>query len=82
MGNFWCDISYAEVDAFWLLKVKTNLDKLDKIQLKIKRKELRKISANSLLNKMVLEGFDEHLSFFKFKFDFNAFCYSEFSDFK
>ena len=82
MGNFWCCISYAEVDALWLLKVKTNLDKLDKIQSKIKWKELRKISTNFLLNKMVLEGFDEHLSFFKFKFDFNAFCYSEFSDFK
>ena len=73
MGNFWCDISYVEVDAFWLLKVKTNLDKLKKIRSKIK---------NSLLKKMFIEGFDEYLSFFKFKFDFNAFCYSEFSDFK
>ena len=31
---------------------------------------------------MVLERFDEHLTFFKFKFDFNAFCYSKFPDFE
>ena len=34
MGNFWCDISYAEVDAFWLLKVKTNLTSLIKFSQK------------------------------------------------
>ena len=27
--------------------------------------------------KMVPERFDEHFSFFKFKCDFNAFCYSK-----
>ena len=81
MDNFWCDIRYAEVDVIWLLKVK-NLDKLEKIQSKSKRKKLRKISANSLLKKMVLERFDEHLLFFKFKFDFNAFCYSKFPYFE
>ena len=31
---------------------------------------------------MVLERFDEHLPFFKFKFDFNVFCYSKFPDFE
>ena len=31
---------------------------------------------------MVLERFDEHLSFFKFKYDFNEFCYSKFQDFE
>ena len=31
---------------------------------------------------MVLERFDEHLPFFKFKYDFNAFCYSKFPDFE
>ena len=31
---------------------------------------------------MVLERFDEHLPFFKFKDDFNAFCYSKFPDFE
>ena len=60
------------------LKVKTHLDKLEKIQSKIKRKKLRNMSTNSLLKKMVLERFDEHLPFFKFKYDFNAFCYSKF----
>ena len=30
---------------------------------------------------MGLEGFDEHLPFFKFKYDFSAFCYSKFPDF-
>ena len=40
------------------------------------------MSTNSLLKKMVLERFDEHLPFFKFKYDFNAFCYSKFPDFQ
>ena len=31
---------------------------------------------------MVLERFDEHLPFFKFKYNFNAFCYSKFPDFE
>ena len=31
---------------------------------------------------MVLERFDENLSFFKFRDVFNAFCYSKFSDFE
>ena len=31
---------------------------------------------------MVFERFDEHLPFFKFKYDFNAFCYSKFPDFE
>ena len=29
-----------------------------------------------------LERYDEHLPFFKFKYDFNAFCYSKFPDFE
>ena len=64
------------------LKVKTHLDKLEKIQSKIKRKKLRNMSTNSLLKKMVLERFDEHLPFFKVKYDFNVFCYSKFHDFE
>ena len=40
------------------------------------------MSTNPLLKKMVLERFDEHLPFFKFKYDFNAFCYSKFPDFE
>ena len=51
-------------------KNKAYLDKLEKIQSKIKRKKLRNISANPLLKKMILERFDEHLPFFKFKFKF------------
>ena len=82
MDNFWCDIKYVEVDIIWLLKVKTHLDKIEKIQSKIKRKKLINMSTNSLLKKTVLERFDEHLPFFKFKCDFNAFCYSKFSDFE
>ena len=79
---FWCDIKCVELDITWLLKVKTHLDKLEKIQSKFKRKKLRNMSTNSLLKKMVLERFDEHLPFFKFKYDFNAFCYSKFPDFE
>ena len=79
---FWCDIKCVELDITWLLKVKTHLDKLEKIQSKFKRKKLRNMSTNSLLKKMVLERFDEHLLFFKFKYDFNAFCYSKFPDFE
>ena len=79
---FWCDIKCVELDITWLLKVKTHLDKLEKTQSKFKRKKLRNMSTNSLLKKMVLERFDEHLPFFKFKYDFNAFCYSKFPDFE
>ena len=82
MDIFWCDIKYVELNVNWLLKVKTHLNKLEKIQYKIKRKKLRKMSTASLLKKMVLERFDEHLPFFKFKYDFNAFCYSKFRDFE
>ena len=46
------------------------------------KKSIRKISTNSLLKKMVFERFDKHLPFFKFKYDFNAFCYSKFPDFE
>ena len=49
IDTFWCHIKYAEVDANWLLKVKTYLDKLEKIQSKIKRKKLKNMSTNSLL---------------------------------
>ena len=56
MGIFWYDIKYVEVDVNWLLKVKTHLEKLEKIQSKIKRKKLRKMSTNPLLKKMVLEN--------------------------
>ena len=38
------------------------------------------MSTNSLL--LVLERFDEYFSFFKFKYDFNTFCYSKFPDFE
>ena len=81
MNIFWCDIKSVELDVNCLLKVKTHLDKPEKIQSKIKRKKLRNMSTNSLLKKMVLERFDEHLPFFKFKYDFSAFC-SKFSDFE
>ena len=82
MDTFWCDIKYVEVDVIWLMKVKTHLDKLEKIQSKIKRKKLRKIPTTSLLKKMVFERFYEHLPVFKFKYDFSAFCYSKFPDFE
>ena len=82
MDIFWCDIKSVELDVNCLLKVKTHLDKPEKIQSKIKRKKLRNMSTNSLLKKMVLERFDEQLPFFKFKHDFNAFCYSKFAAFE
>ena len=40
MDIFWCDIKYVEVDVNWLLKVKTLLDKFEKIQSKIKWNKL------------------------------------------
>ena len=80
MDIFRYDIKYVEVDVICLLKVKINLDKLMNIQSKIKRRKLRNKSTNSSLKKMVLERFDEHLPFFKFKYDFSAFCYSKFPD--
>ena len=79
MDIFWCDIKYV-VNVNLLLKVKTHLDKLEKIQPKTKWKKLRNMSSNQLIKKVVLEGFDEDLPFFKFKYDFDAFCYSKFPD--
>ena len=38
------------------------------------------MSSNLLIKKVVLEGFDEDLPFFQFKYDFDAFCYSKFPD--
>ena len=67
MDIFWCYIKYVELDVTWFLKVKTHLNQLEKIQSKIKRKKLRNMSTNSVLKKMVLERFDEHLPFSKFK---------------
>ena len=49
MDIFWCDIKYVELDVNWLLKVKTHLDKLEKIHSKIKWKTLRDMSTNWLL---------------------------------
>ena len=46
MDIFWCDIKYVEVDVNWLLKVKTHLDKFEKIQSKIKWNKLRNISTD------------------------------------
>ena len=80
--TFWCDIKYVEVDVTWLMKAKSHLTKLERTQSKIKQKKLRKISTNSLHKKLVLERFDEYLPFFKFKYDFNAFCYFKSSDFE
>ena len=45
---FWCDIKYVEEDVIWLLKVKTHLDELEKIQSKTKRKKLKVTSATKL----------------------------------
>ena len=80
MDIFWCDIKYVELDVNWLLKVKTRLDKLEKIHSKIKWKTLRDMSTNWLLKKIVLERFAEHLPFLEFKYDFNAFCYFKFPE--
>ena len=54
---------------------------LKKIEWKIKRKKLRKMSTSSLIKKLFLKGFDERLLSFKFKYDFNSLCSSKFTDF-
>ena len=59
---FWCDIKYIEADVIWLLKDKTHHDKLGKIQSKTQWKKSRKMSTNSILKKMVLVRFNEHVS--------------------
>ena len=68
IDSFWLDVYGA--DVFWLLKVKAHLDKLEKIQSKVKWKKLRKMCTNSLLEEIFPERFDKHLP--------NAFCYSRF----
>ena len=44
--------------------------------------EVKKNSNKFLTYVLVLERFDQHLPFFKFKYDFNAFCYSKFLEFE
>ena len=68
IDSFWLGVYGA--DVFWLLKVKAHLDKLEKIQSKVKWKKLRKMCSNSLLDEIFLERFVKHL--------LNAFCYSKF----
>ena len=42
MDIFWCVMKYVEIGVIWLLKVKTHFDKLEKIQSKIKLREVKK----------------------------------------
>ena len=81
MDSFWFDIKHVKVDVICLLKVKAYCEEFKKIDWKIKRKKLRKMFTSSLIKKLFLKGFDEHLLFFKFKYDFNSFCSSKFTDF-
>ena len=39
-------VKYVEVDVNWLLKIKIHFDKLEKIESKIKQKNLRNKSTN------------------------------------
>ena len=54
MDIFLCVIKYVEVDVNWLLKVKSHLDKLEKIQSQFKRKKLKKMSTTHYLREWFL----------------------------
>ena len=54
MDIFLCVIKYIEVDVNWLLKVKSHLDKLEKIQSQFKRKKLKKMSTIHYLREWFL----------------------------
>ena len=60
----------VNVDISWLVKVRNDLDKIEKEQAKSKLKKLGSLSRNSHLKRKVLERFDEHLPHFQFKSDF------------
>ena len=81
MDSFWFDIKHVKVDVICLLKVKAYCEEFKKIEWKIKRKKLRKMSTSSLIKKLALKRFDEHLLSFKFMYGFSSFCSSKFPDF-
>ena len=56
------------------MRVRGNLDKVEKEQQRIKQKKLPTLSSNSSLKKVVSERFNEHLPRFQFKADFLLYC--------
>ena len=70
MDSFWVEISGKRIDICWLVKVRGHLEKTEKKQQRIKRKELSTLSGNSSPKEMVFERFNEHLPHFQFKADF------------
>ena len=76
------EISGKRIDICWLVRVRGDLDKVEKEQQRIKQKKLSTLSSNSSLKKMVFERFNEHLPHFQFKADFLSSCSSQCPDFE
>ena len=54
MDSFWMEISGKHVDICWLVRVRGHLDKVEKVQQRIKQKKLSTLSSNSSLKKSFL----------------------------
>ena len=70
------------VQANWLLKVRTHLERLEKKLRQKKLKKLRKFSKNNNFYSECLERFESHDEFFSFKYNFVSFCKSFVLDFE
>ena len=70
MDSFWEVIAGANINLNWLIKIRSHLDKILKVQEKVKRKMLPSLSGNSSFKKMVFERFNEHLPHFQFRSHF------------
>ena len=82
MDSFWGVIAPRNVNLNWLIKVRSHLDKIEKIHEKVKRKKLSSLSRNLSLKKMVFGRFNEHLPHFQFKSDFHLYCNSQCPNFE
>ena len=82
MDSFWVEIRGKSIDICWLVKVRGQLDKIEKEQQRIKLKKLSTLSGNSSLKNMIFERFNEHLPHFQFKADFLSYCSSQCPEFE
>ena len=67
MDSFCVEISGKRIGTCWIVKVRGNLDKIEKEQQRIKWKKLFTLSGNSSLKKMVFERSNEHLPTFSLR---------------
>ena len=81
MDMFWCDIKYVKVDVHWLLKIKDSSWQGWENLVKHQMEEIKKSVREFLTLKNGSWEVWWKPSIFKFKYDFDTFCYSKFPDF-